>query len=422
MQIAILALGSRGDVQPYGALGVGLQKAGHRVRVATYENFGPFLTKLGLDFLPIRGDAEQIVHSPVGRQITGAGHNVLRFVRGMTRTFDASIDDYIEGFSAGALAGTDVIVNQIPGGLIGTDLAEKLGVPHIVASVIPLTPTSAFPLAIMGKRSWSAPLNRLTYTVVERIGWAGFRRGIQRFRRHLGLAPISYRELQQRRRRDPILHGFSSHVLPRPHDWGENVHVTGYWTVDDAVDYTGFVPPAALLDFLQAGEPPVFIGFGSMPVDDPPAVTRMIVDALRRAGKRGIVSSGWANLGDTALPDFIHVVDEIPHSWLFPRMSAIVHHGGCGTTATALRSGVPGMVVSFTAEQPFWGQRIHDLGVAPATIPFRKLTADNLAASLASIDDAMRRNAAALSAKLHAEDGIGTAVELLERYLRSSSR
>jgi UDP:flavonoid glycosyltransferase YjiC (YdhE family) len=418
MHITILALGSRGDVQPFAALGAGLRKAGYGVRVATFENFGPFIEKHGLEFHPIRGDARQILHSSLGRRISGAGRNVIRFVRGLTKTFDTSIDDYIEGFSADALTETDAIINQIPGGLIGMDLAEKLGLPHIVASVVPLTPTSAFPLVLMGTRSLGGPLNRLTYTLVERLGWAGFRRGIQRFRRNIGLGPISYGEIQDRRRHHPVLYGFSRHLLPPPRDWGTNVHVTGYWTLE-APD---FVPPAALIDFLEAGEPPVFVGFGSMPVDDPQAVTGMVADALRLAGKRGIVSSGWANLGNTPLPDFIHVVDDVPHAWLFPRMSAIVHHGGAGTTASALRSGVPSIPVSFTADQHYWGQRIHDLGVAPAWIPFHKLTAQKLAAALRSIDDSMRDKAAALGAKLRAEDGVATAIDVIESYLRSSSR
>lgn len=413
MRISILALGSRGDVQPYAALGVGLQKAGYRVRIVTFENFAPFIQKLGLDFHPIKGDAQQLINSSSGQNLSSAGQNPVRFMRALMKTFGDLIEDYIEGFSSEVLNDSDAIINQLPAAYFGTDLAEKLGVPHLIASVIPLTPTHAFPLALMGKRSWGASLNRFSYTMGNVMGWAGFSRAVQRFRKKLGLKPISFMQRQKQMYRYPIINGFSRHVVPPPPDWGAKVHVTGYWTVDEA----DFTPPPDLVEFLQAGEPPVFIGFGSMPVHDPETTTRLIIEGLRLAGKRGILSSGWANIGNTPLPDTVRLIDYVPYAWLLPQMSAVIHHGGSGTTGLALRSGVPSMIVSFTADQPYWGQRIHELGVAPASIAFNKLTSENLAASINAIDDRMRQNAAALGAKLCAEDGMSAAIEVIKGYL-----
>jgi sterol 3beta-glucosyltransferase len=416
MHITILALGSRGDVQPYVALGSGLQRAGHQIRLATFENFRPIVTEQGLDFHPVPGDAQQLMASQGGLGLSEAGQNPLKMIRSIRETFGAVIDHYIDGFSALASLKTDLILDQIPAALFGYDLAQALQVPHLVVAVIPLIPTREFPLSLLGTRSLGSPLNRLSYSVGWHVVWQSFRAGVNRFRRKLDLPPESFlgRARQSRQRRDPVIQGFSKHVVAVPPDWGAHVHTTGYWLLDEP----DWQPSSDLMEFLSAGSPPVFIGFGSMPLRDPVGTFHQVVAALQMSGQRGVISRGWSGVDTITLPDTIFQTDYVPYSWLFPRMAAIVHHGGSGTTGLSLRSGVPTIIVPFLADQPYWGKRVAALNAGTAPIPFRELTVNRLAAAITTaVNDAdMRRSAAELGARLRSEDGIGTAVNIIERY------
>jgi UDP:flavonoid glycosyltransferase YjiC (YdhE family) len=214
-----------------------------------------------------------------------------------------------------------------------------------------------------------------------------------------------------------VLYGYSPAVIPKPPDWGEDTHVTGYWFLDPVEAWT---PPAALVEFLEAGPPPVFVGFGSMSSRKPEETTALIVDALDRAGQRAILLSGWGGLEGARVPDTVFVVDAVPYSWLFPRVAAVVHHGGAGTTSAGLRAGVPSLVIPFFGDQPFWGRRVAALGVGPEPVPRRRLTAERLARALreAVTDEGMRQRAAELGARIRTEDGVGRAVAVLETLER----
>lgn len=417
MRISILALGARGDVQPYVALGRALQESGHHVRVVTFENFEALVAGQSLEFSPVKGDAQALMSSVSGVQMMQVGRNPFRTMRLIMRTFGAIIDDYIEGFSAVPLMDSEAIINQLPASLFGYDLAEKLRVPHIIASVIPLERTGQFPLSLLSAKSWGTPLNYLTYRFAAQLAWQPFRRAINRFRQRLGLPSASFfgHMGATRRRRDPVINGFSPLVVPPPADWGANVHTTGYWFLSEPQ----WQPSAELLNFLEAGKPPVFIGFGSMPLPNPEHTVRLILDALRISGQRGVISRGWVNLGSEANDPNIFYLDYAPYTWLFPRMAAIVHHGGSGTTALALTSGVPSLVVAFGMDQPYWGKRVAALEAGPEPIPFKALTSETLAGALqrAVNDPALRQGAAQIGAALHREDGLGKAVEVLSRYL-----
>jgi UDP:flavonoid glycosyltransferase YjiC (YdhE family) len=179
------------------------------------------------------------------------------------------------------------------------------------------------------------------------------------------------------------------------------------------------------VDFLAAGLPPVYIGFGSMTARDPRELTNIAVEALRAAGQRGVLLSGWAGLGtDSEVPDHVCVVTDVPHAWLFPRVAAVVHHGGAGTTAAGLRAGVPTIVTPVGGDQPFWGARVARLGAGPPPIPPRELTAARLAAAIrtATADVGMRRRAAALGERIRAEDGVGGAVAAFEQHITGARR
>jgi UDP:flavonoid glycosyltransferase YjiC (YdhE family) len=193
------------------------------------------------------------------------------------------------------------------------------------------------------------------------------------------------------------------------------VHVTGYWFPEDP----GWQPPEELRRFIEAGSPPVFIGFGSMPVPNPGRTTEVILEALRQSGLRGILHTGWAGMGDSDLPDHVYKIDHAPYGWLFRQMAAVVHHGGSGTTAFGLRAGVPSLIVPFLFDQFYWGRRISALGVGPKAIPHKKLSVTRLAEALtaATSDAAMRQRAASLGEKIRAEDGIRETLEIFSRYL-----
>jgi UDP:flavonoid glycosyltransferase YjiC (YdhE family) len=406
MHITILALGSRGDVQPYAVLGSGLKSAGHRVRFITFESFAPLIAGLGLDFHPIAGDAQALV-------ATG-GADML----GLVRSFTSLAKGYSRDLSDFSLGETDLIINQLPVGLYGFDLAEKYGVPMALASVIPLARTSTLPL--MGFPKLSLPgYNKTTYYFGEQLVWQMFRSVINHWRTQtLGLPPLPVMGYFDKlgTRKFPIVNGFSPSVVPRPADWNEHIHVTGYWFQEDQQ----WEPPKDLLEFLDAGDPPVFIGFGSMPVKDPRRTTEIVLKALKRSGQRGILHSGWGGLGDLSLPDNVFRIDYAPYDWLFPRMAMIFHHGGSGTTAFGLRSGRPSCVVPFVFDQFYWSGRIAELGVGPKPIPFKKLTVERLqeAIQIGVYDIGMRQSAAELGRKIRAEKGIENAIGVFEKVLQ----
>jgi len=417
LRITILALGSRGDVLPCAVLGQALAREGHKVCLASLENYAPLAAAHGLSFHALPGDARAILGAPSGIALAESGRSVLRAWRAIMQSFGAAARGYTR--ELGALGPTDAIINQLPGALFGVDLAEQREIPMLMAAVIPLTRTRAFPMMSFPTPPVSLPAyNALTYRIAEQLVWQVFRPVVNRWRREvLGLAPWPlggcFRQLAARR--VPVVNGFSAYVVPRPPDWGDHVHVTGYWLPAEQ----RWQPPTDLLRFLDAGPPPVYVGFGSMPMRDPQRVTGVVLEALRLSGQRGIVGAGWGGLRQDALPETVFAIDYAPYRWLFARVAAVVHHGGSGTTGMGLCAGVPSIVVPFLFDQFFWGRRVAELGAGPAPVPYRQLSAERLAVAIAAAvsDAGMRQRAAALGEQIQAEDGIGNAVRVIEGYL-----
>lgn len=218
-----------------------------------------------------------------------------------------------------------------------------------------------------------------------------------------------------------MLSAYSPSIIPHPPDWPESIHITGYFFLDSQADWR---PSRELNAFLEAGDPPVYIGFGSMAGRNPEQLARLVSQALVKSGQRGLLLTGWGGLRTELVPENVFVVDAVPHSWLFPRMAAVVHHGGAGTTAEALRAGVPAVIVPFVFDQPFWGARIKELGLGPDPIPLKKLTADALANAIgiAVTDSDIRQRANSCGEAIRAEDGIGNAVKVIQRYLGNPGR
>ncbi len=408
MKALILTVGSRGDVQPYVALGAGLRAAGHSVTLATLEAFAPLAAERGLAFAPLRGEFLELLQTPEGKAaLVGRGTplTLLRKVRPMLRRV---LDDALA-----AAAGAELIVYH-PKAMAGYSLAEKLGVPGILALPLPLmSPTAAFPSPLLPVGSLGPALNRLSHRAMVRLSTASVRGLVDRWRREaLGLPPARD-ELTLRGRPVLRLYGYSPAVVPTPADWDEHSVATGYWFLERREPWR---PPASLAAFLEAGPPPVYVGFGSMTTQDAARTTRIVLEALGRAGQRGVLATGYGGLAAAALPASVYMLDQAPHDWLFPRMAAVVHHGGAGTTGAGLRAGAPTLICPFFGDQPFWGRRVAALGAGPRPIPQRRLTAAALAEAIAAAvgDPAMRARAAALGEAIRAEDGVARAVALIE--------
>jgi sterol 3beta-glucosyltransferase len=416
MRIAVIAPGSRGDVQPYIALGNGLQQAGHLVSLVTHTDFQELVETHGLEFWPLKARVQDIAQG-INLRAPLEGGNFLRILSQMSREAQRGALTLAKGGWA-ACQGMELLIAGIGGLFTGIALAEKLGVPLLQAYYIPFTPTEAYPSFLFPRLPFGprAVWNRLSYHLVQQMMWQGFRVADKLARREvLDLPPAPFwgpygaKCLQG----TPILYGYSPAVIPRPADWPERVHVTGYWFLEEADAWT---PPDALAEFLAAGPPPVYVGFGSMGSQKPEETARLIVQALARAGLRGILHTGWGGLQGVDLPQTVLMVDAVPFSWLFPQVAAVVHHGGAGTTSAGLSAGVPSVVVPFFGDQPFWGRKVAELGVGPAPIPRRKLTAERLAEAIqiAVDDEATRQRATDLGARIRAEDGVAAAVAVVE--------
>jgi sterol 3beta-glucosyltransferase len=416
MKITIFAAGSRGDIQPCIVLSQGLQRAGYQVRLAAPADFAPFAEAHNVGFYPLRGDVAQIMASDTGRTFmeTGGG-NPLKSIRAI-RTMIAPVVDEMAQDAYVACRDAEALICLGVFAAFGQAIAEALRIPVVNIEPTPLLPTRAFAApSWFIQRDLGGAHNYLSGLAMLLVVWQWYRPFVNDFRRSLGLATTSYRRFYHGLRSTPLLAAYSPSIIPHPQDWPDSVHVTGYLFLDAAEDWQ---PSPELQAFLDAGEPPVYVGFGSMSGRHPEQLARLAIDALTRTGQRGLLLTGWGGLRAAAVPATIFVADAVPHSWLFPRMAAVVHHGGAGTTAEGLRAGVPTVIVPFAFDQSFWGARVKALGLGPAPIPQKKLTAERLVAAIATAttDPTIRRNAHVCGKAIRAERGVASAVKTVARY------
>jgi sterol 3beta-glucosyltransferase len=324
----------------------------------------------------------------------------------------------IDWAKAGLIAcqGVDLLIGGVGGGTIMRALAEKLQIPILEAHVFPYTPTKAFPAVLFppALTKLGGLVNWLSHHLMKQIMWQSFRNADRLVRSqvlNLPPAPFFGPKKDAKLMPFPTLYGFSPSVIAKPADWGNTV-VTGAWFLEAEPDWT---PPEGLVAFLAQGPAPVYIGFGSMGSRNPEETADLVLTAIAKTGQRAILQSGWGGLATENLPETVFIVNSVPHSWLFPQMAAIVHHGGAGTTAASLRAGVPSLVIPFFGDQPFWGHRVMKLGVGPAPIPRKQLTIDRLAQAIQTMvsDPGMRQKAAELGTKIQAEDGLARVVETI---------
>ncbi|MEV7421724.1 glycosyltransferase [Streptomyces sp. NPDC091212] len=400
MGILIAAAGSRGDIAPYTGLGAALRRAGYDVALATTDTFAPLVRDAGLEFRAL----------PADPRLRGGGTGG----RELMRTAAAFITELGQGFADAMADGTDLLLLSTTTAPLGWHLAEATGTPCLGVYLQPTAPTGDFPPVVTGSRSLGGPVNRVAGRFALGMADRVYAPAVAVLRRRLQLPPASASVTRRRRERAnwPILHGFSTVLVPRPSDWRSGLEVVGNWWphLDATVQL-----PAELEDFLRAGPRPVLVGFGSMAAGDGERLSEIAVRALRRAGLRGILQAG--NAGLAADSDDILTIGDVPHAPLFPRLAAVVHHAGAGTSAAALRAAVPAVTVPVTADQPFWAGRLAALGAATDPIPFRSLTAERLADSLDRVvrEVAYTRAAARAARHMKTEDGADRVIEAVQR-------
>ncbi|KAI9007630.1 hypothetical protein DFJ74DRAFT_365924 [Hyaloraphidium curvatum] len=415
-RITILTVGSRGDVQPFIALGKRLKAEGNRVAIASHPEFAKWITSHGLKFREVKGDPGMIMSVMVEN-----GHSTYAFVREANARLRPWLTDLMmSGFEA--CQGSDVILAG-PSAIIGPHVAEALGIPFMFVFTMPWTRTRAFPHPFMVPATDLGGLyNEFSYSVVERAIYVALLLTLNKWRRNvLGIPPTTLAGPVDPST-VPTLYCYSPSVLPKPPDWSEHIHVCGYWFLKNPD--VGWQPPPDLAAFLERRSPAdkvIYVGFGSIVVPDPKGLTRTVVEAVRRAKVRVVLSKGWsarkgkekdedAEEEEKLPPDSIYLVSSIPHDWLFPQMDAVVHHGGAGTLAAGLREGKPTVVCPFFGDQNFWGHIVEGLGVG---VEVKKLNASNLASALLAVttDADMQARAEELGRKIRSEDGLSTAVE-----------
>ncbi|THH11780.1 hypothetical protein EW145_g439 [Phellinidium pouzarii] len=447
LHFTCLTIGTRGDVQPYIALAKGLMADGHRVRIATHGEFKEWVESYGIEFGYVGGDPAELMRICVEN-----GMFTVSFLKESMQKFRGWIDDLLKT-SWEACHGTDVLIES-PSAMAGIHIAEALKIPYYRAFTMTWTRTRAYPHAFavpehkMGggynymvgshfshrfvlEKSIPDSFNYQSYVMFDQVFWRATAGQINRWRKNtLHLPSTNLDKLEPHK--VPFLYNFSPTVVPPPLDWPEWIRITGNWFLDDAeVSATKWSPPNDLVDFIdsahEAGKKVVYIGFGSIVVSDPDAMTRCVIEAILQSGVHAILSKGWSDRlqvkkgtdvsePETPLPPQIYPIKSIPHDWLFKRIEAACHHGGAGTTGASLRAGIPTIIKPFFGDQFFWGDRVEALGIGSCV---RKLTVESLAEALAvaTTDEKQIAKAKLVGERIRTENGVATAIESIYRDL-----
>ncbi|KAI2465968.1 glycosyltransferase family 1 protein [Annulohypoxylon bovei var. microspora] len=420
LNIVIQVVGSRGDVQPFIALGNELQKHGHRVRLATHNVFDSFVRKSGLEFFPIGGDPTELmaymVRNPglIPSMKSLRAGEIQKKRKMMAEILNGCWQSCIEPdpISAAPFVADAIIANPPSFGHI--HCAQALSIPVHLMFTMPWSKTTHFPHPLANIKSGSNSLiepevvNPLSYLVVEFLTWQGLGDIINEWRDTLDLEQISFSDGPNLAEilRVPFTYCWSPALVPKPTDWGSHIDVCGFF-FREPPDYT---PPADLAQFIEAGPPPIYIGFGSIVIDDPQKMTSILLEAIQKTGVRALVSRGWSNLGGPEVENVMYL-DDCPHEWLFQNVAAVIHHGGAGTTACGLLNGRPTTIVPFFGDQPFWGEMVAAAGAGPRPIPQASLNVDNLVEAIQlCLTPEAREAAQGIAAKMRTENGVKAAV------------
>ncbi|PKN98812.1 MAG: glycosyltransferase [Chloroflexi bacterium HGW-Chloroflexi-4] len=416
--ITILCGGTRGDVQPYLALAIELKKLGKEVRIAVTRNHEKFVRSYGIDFFSIDMDFESLnVDKNMIREAQKAD-NPLKMFFSFNKMKKYGV--YMVEHYYAACEGSEAIVYH-PGMAIGYYAAEKLGIPSILATPFPLNKSKEQTSVILyGKAPSNPGVNLLSYKILQSMLWMASDASLKPFwKEKFGRLPADYGCPFERHtnRRHPAIVSCSNFVFPRPTDWNENIHQMGYWYLEEQDD---FIPPMELVDFLNNGEKPIYIGFGSMVMgENLEKISKIILEGLATTGKRAIIS-GFGNLQN--IPDTIYKIDNVPHSWLFSKVSAVCHHGGAGTSAAGFEAGIPSIIFPFALDQFAWAQRAYDLGVGPKPISIQKLTSEKFSESIRyAMQEHIVSNAKELAKNIATENGARDCAKIIMASLEAKN-
>jgi sterol 3beta-glucosyltransferase len=418
--IVFLTSGTRGDVQPAAFLARALQAKGRVVRVAAPPAFREIVESQSLPYVPLEGNPSDLLTGPGKQSALTFNDNPLRGLMSATGYLKEAQPVYARMIENGWRASQDAsaLVIGLPT-IWGTSIAEKLGIPCIGAFLQPVTSTREFPSPLLPSTlKLGNAYNRLTYRLISGVVYWPWMRVINQWRNNLlGLnsLALSHNHFENM---DSVIYGFSKRVVPRPKDWNKKNFITGYWLQPD-VPY--FSSPK-LKTFFEAGNRPFYFGFGSPGMHEPKALIELLISAIKKAAIRTVISLPKDFEMDIQDENIFIQRESIPHSWLFPQMAGIVHHGGAGTTAEALRAGVPSFITPLAVDQFFWGERIFQLGMGPRAVPQRELTIEKLVNALNEMkDEKMKEKARGLAEELRTEDGTAKAVQAMEQILETGA-
>jgi sterol 3beta-glucosyltransferase len=405
MKLVALTYGTEGDTRPMAVLCRALMDAGHEAWLLAASGTLSSASDLGVPTVVLSGNIRGAL--PQSISAAAAGKNRLNVTaQAMAHLANENTGTWMRQVLE-VVAGSDALIVAGLAAFVGFSAAEKLGVPVIGAGMIPLTPTSAFPSPFLPPESMPRWLNRFSYHLVAEVLWRAFRKATNAARAKVGLPPG--RKIWSGH---PMLYGISPTLLPQPADWPENARMCGQW-IRPVRDWDA---PPSLKNFLSAGDPPIYVGFGSMVGFDRRALLDRVITGV--AGRRALFYPGWNSPDALELPANFHLIGDTPHDWLFPRTAAVIHHGGSGTSHSAARAGVPSIVIPFAGDQFFWAERLRLAGVAPAALDGRRLKAKALASGLDFVASAEVRNRARLLGEsMRSESGVVDAVAALERFL-----
>ncbi len=429
MRVTVIAIGSRGDVQPYLALSQGLIEAGYTVRLATHAEFETLAREYTIPFFPLDDGMQAFLQPERVRKVLDAGENVFLFVYRLARFYDPLVTTYMQR-CWGACQDADVIIVAPLSFLIGYSIAERVNKPLVATFLQPtLLPTKFLPEAGAPPLPQWPPLignlfNYHSHLMADAIFWRLFTPAVNRARQQVyHLPPLPKKSLFASLPHvvDLILCAYSPLVIPRPPDWGETTQLTGFWSLGAP---SGWQPDPSLVAFLASGPPPIYVGFGSWSPHRPDETLDLVKKALSLAKQRGVILIERTQGSDQRRSDTLYVTNGVPHEWLFPRMQAIVHHGGAGTTAASLRAGVPTIIVPHAVDQQFWGERVAKLGVGPKPVARRHLSTYKLADLLTAVgrNQDMQRRAQEVGPALRKENGVGQAVQAIQACVASKKK
>lgn len=372
--ITIICAGSRGDFQPYVALAQRLKILGEEVRISGFSQFENFVRGYGIDYVPIEVDYEELGVDPKMLKQAGSADNPLKMI--LTFNKMKKYGAQIAKQTYDSLEGSELIVYH-PGCVIGYFAAQEMNIPSVLATPFPMNKTEEYLSVVTYGKARPTKINKkISYKMIQGMLWLASSNTVkQHWKERFGRVPKNFKSPYEKISKDHIaMVSCSNFVFPRPKDWDKNIYQSGYWFVEENKEYK---PSKELEAFINNGEKPVYIGFGSVfDSDEKDKIVRIIIDALKKCGKRGIIS-GMGKVDN--LPDNIISVDGIPHTWLFEKVSLVCHHGGAGTTAAGFRAGVPSVIIPFSNDQFAWAHRAFDLGVGAKPIYKKDLTADKLA-------------------------------------------